>query len=131
MAKYNSSNLTLTVGGHDITAYLLTIAAAKIIATIENAIHFGDVWDESIFAGVKKLDPIQLGGFFDDTATTGPDALLGSLQVGTTVTVVITWGGTKTTSFSAVISEYDRVAAVAKMTRFMATVTPTGAVTET
>lgn len=130
MAKYSSKDLTLTVGGTDMTQHLLRIGNLKISAILQESHTFGDAWFEAISTGIKKGDDIVLGGFYDDTAATGPDAIFGGSAIGSTVAVVITWGGTKTSSFNAIIESYDRVPTKNQMHEFNANLRPTGTITE-
>ena len=74
------------------------------------------------------VDDIELTGFYDDTATTGPDAVFNA--PGETRTLKITWGGTKTSSVETIIAGYQRQAAVKESTKYTVTLKPTGAVTE-
>lgn len=109
-------------------AHIVDDVTLSIEAMTELATAFGDTWESHLFAGVKRAEPITVGGYYDDTAATGPDAKFNVL--GTTLTIVITWGGAKTSSFSAIAKKYDRIAKVGSMTRYIATILPTGTITE-
>lgn len=128
MAKYGSDDLEITVAGTSIKNYVDTLNGVDIEAMLQESHAFGDSWVEQLFSGVKRASPLVVAGFYDDTATTGPDALLNA--IGTTVAIVITWGGTKTSSFSAIIKMYKRMPNRGESTRYEATLEPTGAVTE-
>ncbi len=131
MAKYGSPDLTIEVdnaGGTlvDLSAYIDEDIKLDIEAMMEELLAFGAEWPAQIATGVKKASDINLGGMFDDTVTVGPDAILNA--VGDTREVKITWGGSNTSTFDAVIKTYSRKGSKGGMTRFEAVLTPTGAV---
>lgn len=128
MSKYSSKDLSLTVGGTEMVQHLLRIGNVKLAALLQESHTFGDAWFEALSTGIKKLEDLVLGGFYDDAATTGPDVKFNA--VGTTVAIVITWGGSKTTSFSAVIESYERVPTKNQFTEYNVTLRPTGVVSE-
>lgn len=133
MAKYGSKDLKVEVdnsGGTlvDLSNYVTTINGISVEAILEEGTAMGDTWVEQLFTGNKQMPAITLGGFYDDTASTGPDAVLNA--IGDTRTLKVTWGGTKTTSTEAIITSYVRTPAVKTLTKFSAVLTPTGAVTE-
>ena len=133
MAKYGSSNLTITVedslgAAQDLSNYIDTINDVNIEALTQESTAFGDSWVENLATGVKKGNPVTVEGFYDDTALTGPDAVL--IGIGDTREVVITWGGAKTTTFDAIIQNYTRRPTRNELTRFSCTLLPTGAVAE-
>jgi hypothetical protein len=128
VAKFSSKDLTFTVGGTAMQNYLLRIGNVKVKAILAESHAFGDTWFEAISTGIKQMEPLTVGGFYDDAATTGPDAVFS--PIGTTVAIVITWGGSKTTSFSAIIEDYDRKPNRGGMTEWDSVLRPTGTVTE-
>ncbi len=128
MSKYSSKDLDLTVATTSMKAHILDDVTLGIEVGTEEATAFGDEWEKHISTGIKRGDPITVGGHYDDTASTGPDAKLNTL--GTTVAIVITWGGTKTSTFDAIVKRYERLAKVGEMTRYVATLQPTGEITE-
>ena len=130
MAKYGSDDLVITVGGTDLSNYVDEIDGVDIEALIQESHAFGDAWVEQLFSGVKRGNPITIAGFYDDTGATGPDAKLGGAAIGTIVAVVITWGGSKTTTFNATITNYRRLPVRNESTRFSATLSPTAVMTE-
>jgi len=134
MAKYGSDDLKIEVdnsGGTlvDMSAHITEINEFKLEHVIEESTVFGAAWETSLASGVTMSDDVELSGFYDDTATTGPDVIFGG-GLGATRTLKITWGGTKTSSVEAIISGYERVAKVKESTKYKATLKPTGAVTE-
>lgn len=133
MAKYGSDDLKIEVDNSagslvDLSQYVTEIDVMDVEALLEESHTFGDSWGENLFTGLKKANPVTLSGFYDDTATTGPDVILNSL--GDTRTLKITWGGTKTSSVEAIITNYRRTPTRGEHTKFEAVLTPTGVVTE-
>lgn len=133
MAKYGSDDLTVEIDdsgstARDLSDYIDTLDGFNVEALIQESHAFGDSWVEQLYSGVKAGRPFTVGGFYDDTASTGPDAVLNA--VGDQRTVTLTWGGSKTSSFEAVIQNYRRIPARGESTRFEATLVPTGTVTE-
>lgn len=133
MAKYGSNAVTVKIDNSsgtltDITAYVTSINGFDIEAITQETTVFGDTWQENAYVGVKKVNSIQIKGFYDDTATTGPDAILNSL--GDTRTFQLTYGNSKSSSVEAIIAKYVRTPTVSKLTEFECDLTPTGAVTE-
>ena len=133
MTKYGSDQLTIefdNAGGMlvDMTAHVTEINGLSVQAVLEESTPFGASWEESLYSGVKLADDVELTGFYDDTATTGPDAMFNAL--GATRTLKLTWGGAKTSQVEAIIAQYDRNPAVKESTKYTVTLKPTGAVTE-
>lgn len=133
MAKYGSKDVDITFGGTSIKNYVRTINGVSIESIMEESHAFGDTWFESLATGNKKAADIVLGGFYDDTATTGPDALFVTTASGpstSSTSLVITYGSTKTSTVSVFIVKYDRTLSLGKLHGFSVTLRPTGAVTE-
>ena len=97
-------------------------------AIIEEITAVGDNDEAHAKVGLNKVNTIDMGGAFDDQATTGPDAIFNAL--GDTRTLKITWGGSKTSSVECIIKNYVREAVRGALTLFEVTLQPTGAVTE-
>lgn len=124
MPNYGQANLSFTVGGTEMKNYITTLGAIDLQALTEQSDAFGDAWVENLYTGIKRLQPFTVGGFYDDTASTGPDVKFNA--VGTTVAIVITWGSTKTSTFSAIITGYKRTAARGVLTKYEANLLPSG-----
>lgn len=139
MAKYGSNSLVIqidsTEGGSltDISQYITSINGVEVEAVLAESHSFGDAWFEHLATGVRKMNPIVMGGFYDDTASTGPNAIFVGVQdspADASRTLQITWGGSKTTTVEVWIAKYSRLASRNELTRFEVTLQPTGAVTE-
>ena len=133
MAKYGSPSVTVTFGGTDMTQHTQTINGLDLESIMEESHSFGDSWFESLATGLKKFSDITLGGLYDDTVTTGPDAKYSVTASGpstSTTTLVITYGGTKTTTASVFIKKYSRKLVRGSLHKYEVVLTPTGTVTE-
>lgn len=138
MAKYGSPSVVIAFddsGGtpQTMTQYVTDINDVNIEAVMEESHTFGDSWFESLATGLRKMADLKLKGFYDDTATTGPDAIFNAVCSGPSVssrTLTITYGGTKTTSVECVIQGYKRMLDRGKLHKYEVTLQPTGAVTE-
>lgn len=139
MAKYGQSNVLVVFDRsdgsttQDMTAYVQSINGIKVSAMLEPSDTFGDSWQESLASGVRKMDPIVIEGIYDDTATTGPDAIFNapaSSPSTTLRTLTLTYGGSKTTSVECLIADYERMLVRGKLHRYKVTLQPTSTVTE-
>jgi hypothetical protein len=138
MAKYGSNSLSVSLdnsGGTPVamTAYITAINAVTVEALLEESHSFGDSWFESLATGMRRMSPVEISGIYDDTSSTGPDAVFNSPASApstSTRTLLITWGGSKTTSVETVITSFTRGATRNELTSYSVTLTPTGTVTE-
>lgn len=136
MAKYGGDVLKIEFDNAsgtlvDMTQHVLEFNGIDVEAILEEAHTFGDAWVEQLFTGLRKANEITLRGFYDDTASTGPDAIFNAVGNTTTRTLKVTWGGTKTTSVECIIKNYRRLPTRGEMTKYEVVLAPTGAVTET
>ncbi len=134
MATYGPDDVKIefdNTGGSlvDMSAHITTFNGIKREALTVEATTFSLSAEAHAAVGVTRVNDVPLRGFYDDTATTGPDVIFNAL--GATRTLKITWGSTKTTSVETIIVGYDRIAQVGKLTEYEVTLRPTGAVTET
>lgn len=135
MANYGPADFVLTYDGTDLTQYVMTINDVTVEQALEEVHSFGDQWDEYLVVGVGKMGAIEIGGIYDDTAVSGPNAKFAN-RVGTegpataAKTLVITWGGAKTTTVSTQLVSYSRKSDRNALTRWVAKLQPVGAVTE-
>jgi hypothetical protein len=136
MAKYGSNSLKVefdNAGGSlvDMSDYCLEINGIDIEAMLEESHGFSDSYVEQLFTGLKKVADVTIKGFYDDTATTGPDVIFNAVGNTTSRTLKLTWGSTKTTSVETVIKNYRRQPTRGQLTKFECVLAATGAVTET
>jgi hypothetical protein len=118
-----------------ITNHVITIGGLEI-ESIQQLTHaLGDSWEESTPTGIRRVPPIEITGFFDDTATTGPHTVMrvtdddvdpnGSTR---TFTAVVS-NTTKTFSGETRLTKYKVLGKNGNLTEFAATIQPTGAFT--
>ena len=128
MAQYGPDDFAITLGGHTFEEYVDTIDGLTIEAIIEDSNTFGDTWTEQLYSGLRRGQPVTIGGFYNDASNSVSPKFNGN--EGTTIAIVITWGGSRTSSFSAVLQSWTRTAVREGTTRYTATLVPTGAVSE-
>jgi len=136
MAKYRGSDTIIeydNVGGTlvDISQHVLSISNPAVEAAFEESHTFGDAWKEQLPAGLKMVPDITISGHYDDTVSTGPDALMGYAVVGatTTRTLKITFGSTKTFTVETFLKKYEPGPKRGGLTSYTATLTATGTAT--
>jgi len=139
MAKYGPASITIEYdnsGGTpvDISQHVLSINDIDVESLMEETHTFGDSWEEYLGIGVGRVAPIEITGLFDDTASTGPDALFKRANPegpsSTAKTLEITWG-TNSTAVETWVASYRRTADRTGLTKYTVRRQPTGAVTET
>ena len=139
MANYGPADLKVeydNVGQSlvDISAHVLTINDIDVENLTEEIRPFGDSWDKHAAIGVGRMPVVELGGVYDDTAATGPDALFGGRvpegPATATRSLKLTWGSTKTTIVETILLTYRRTPDKNGLTRWTARLQPTGSVAE-
>jgi len=138
MAKYSSVSVVFKIDKadagalQDITPYITKIGDVNVVKGLIETTPFGTA-SASFLQGVfKKYDEFAIEGYYDDTATDGPDAILniGAVTHAVTRSFELTIGGSKKVSGELWITGYKRGFAVGDYTTFSATVIPTGTITE-
>lgn len=118
----------------DITQHVLELGDVSVESISEEVHSFGDLWEEHKNVGLGRVPAIELSGLYDDVAATGPDALFaGRAPEAPTVatrTLKITWRTGKTTTVETILTSYTRTPDRGALTRYTATLQPTGAVVE-
>ena len=140
MAKYGPASIVVEYDNSgdslvNITQHVMEINGTAVEQILEEVHTFGDSWEEHLPVGIGRMTPVELSGLYDDTATTGPDALFANRvpenPASSTRGLKITWGSTKTTLVETYLIAYERTADRNALTRWTARLQPTGAVTET
>lgn len=140
--KHGSAEVTIgyddAPGGslRQIENFVTSLSGIKVESETQLTHAFGDAWEESTPTGVRKVPPITIGGFFDDTATTGPHTVLrvvdGDVDPnGTTRTLTVVFGNSKTFTVETRLTSYEVLGKNGKLTEFVAVIQPTGAGTWT
>lgn len=101
---------------------------AEVEAILEETTALGDTWEEHHDTGIRRAPEITLSGPYDDTATTGPDAIFNA--VGATRTAKWTFGGSKTFEVETIIRRYRVNLKRGGLHMFEVTLQPTGTVTQ-
>ena len=111
------------VYGVSMKAYITsTQPAVDAVNELDDFTTLGSSVAKSIYTGLTDYGEIVIAGPYDDTVTTGPDAVLGGAVRGQTYDeLVITWGGSKTTTFTVVgVKSYERTIAKGAITGYKA-----------
>jgi hypothetical protein len=136
LAVYGSNSVKVefekadSVGSADtnITAYVTKFAGLDISKAAVESTPFGVSFPERLAGVLKDYGEFTIEGFFDDTATTGPDAIFNSVNVVARY-FKVSWG-TKYTSGRCWITGYKRTPEVGNYITYTATCMTTGTITE-
>lgn len=132
--RHGSSEITITYddgpGGtpRAITGFVLTMGGVKITQNTVTGVAFGAAWEYTNPTGVGKMDPLTLTGHWDDTATTGPHAVLGAPDDGPqddTRTLAIVFGNGKTLTVETRLVSYAVLGKSGALTDFESVIQPT------
>lgn len=138
--KHGSAEWTISIddaqGGvlRAITPYVTAIGGIKITAATQVTTAFGDTWTKNSPTGIKKVEPVQISGFLDDTAIVGPHVVFltpdttlfdGTTATSRTLTVVV--GNAKTFTVEVLLTDYAVLGKNGNLTEYQASVLPTGA----
>jgi hypothetical protein len=137
MAKYGPGDIIVSFdnsGGtpQTMTQYVTEIGDVSIEAMFEESQSFGDTWKEKLPIGLREMGDFTLSGFYDDTASTGPDAIFNAPAATVTVstrTLALTFGGSKVLTQECYIKKYTRKPTRNGLTRYTVELTASGAPT--
>lgn len=138
--KHGASEITVTYdstpggSGVAITNHVLEMDGAEIENVLQLSDAYGDSWEESTPTGKRRVPPIKIRGFFDDTASTGPHTVLRVTDDdkdpnGSTRTLVIVFGNSVTFTVETRLKSYKVMGKNGNLTEFEAVVQPTGSAT--
>lgn len=128
MARYGPADVAVTYSAQaldDVTV----ISELPLEMLTEEITPFGSAWETHAPVGVKKLGPITLEAPYTDDSNDLNDKLF-DVGIGGTATLLLGWGGTKTTSVSTVLQSIQRIASRGSLTKVRGVLLPTGVVTE-
>jgi hypothetical protein len=134
--KYGSSAVTVTYDdlpggtGRAVTNHILEMGGIKITSDMEKSDAFGDIWDEHTPVGHTRLEPLTMSGIWDTSATTGPHVVFGAPDddpADSTRTLVVVFGDGKTMTVETRLTAYEVTGRNGGLTRFTASILPTGA----
>lgn len=129
MARYGPADATVTYNG-TLAPGVTVIGALSPEANLEEITPLGVAWESSAPVGVSKMAPIVLEEPYDSAASPTLRALVEAVGLGGTATLLVKYGGTKTTSVSTLVQKIERPIARGALSKFRATLQPTGTVTE-
>lgn len=132
--KHGSSEITITLDDASgvprvITNHILNMSAAELEALMQKSTAFGDGFEESLPTGVQRISPFDLSGYFDDTATTGPHAVMSAPDAtpsAATRTLTLVFGNSKTFAGECFVQKYAVLGKNGNLTEFACHVQPTG-----
>lgn len=118
----------------DITAHCKEINEFTVEQILENARAYGSAWEAFKAIGIGKVGLIELKGDYDDTSSTGPNALFAGRipesPATASRTLTFAWGTGETSSVETRLVKYVRTPMREGLTKWGVTLQPTGAVTE-
>jgi len=133
MAKYGSNSFAISYNSTNMTAHTHSINSVDVESLMEDSKPLGAAWAESLATGAQLMNDVEVEGLYDDAAG-GPDAVYRAARPtgpsSTPSTLVLTWGSTKTTTVDAFVTKFGRMVTKNQVTRYKATLKPTGAVAE-
>jgi len=120
-----------SIGSADtnITAYVTKFAGLDIGKAAVDSTPFGVTAPEYLAGVLKSYSEFTIEGFYDDTATTGPNAIFNSTNAVARY-FKVTWGNGKYTAGRCWITGYKRGTEVGGYQTYTATCQPTGTITE-
>ena len=136
--KHSSSEVTVQfdIAAGTLTAmtpYITEIGGIDVEALMEESTAFGDTAQKFLPSGILKAGQITLGGYYDDTAATGPDVVFNAPAPTPSTasrTLTITFATGKTFTVETYIVKYTRTLTRNALTKFTVTLQPTGIITE-
>ncbi len=135
--KHSSSEITISLEDSPegtprlITAFILTMGAAKITANMQKTTAYGALWDTFLPTGLSMVDKFTLTGLWDDSAGgLAPHTVFLTPDVSPTAgtrALVIVFGNARTFTVETLLESYAVTGAVNKLTEFAAVLQPSGA----
>jgi len=110
MATYGIDDGALTYSTKSMEDYITDFPSLSQENETEDSTTLGASVASKAYTGLTRYGEVQVGGAYDDTATNGPDAVFGgAARAQSYAALVLTWGGTKTTTFNLVgVEKYER-----------------------
>lgn len=133
--KYGSASASISYddspGGslRNVTAHVLTIGGLKIEQITEENSPFGQAFESHAPVGKQRFADVEIAGNWDTTATTGPHAVFGTPDSdpnGSTRTLTIVPGDSKTLTVETRLASYELVLTDGKLTGYKAVVRQAG-----
>lgn len=128
MARYGPGDVAITYSAQALDDVTMMSDMSHEMIT-EEITAFGQDDETHAPVGVRRMGPITLEAPYTDDSNDLADKL-SDVGLGGTATLLIGWGGTKTTSVSTILQSIQRVASRGVLTKVRGVLQPTGAVTE-
>lgn len=100
-----------------------TIGGLKIKQITEENSPFGVAYETNTPVGKQQFGPVEIGGDWDTSATTGPHVVFGTLETtpqDSTRTLVVVPGDSKTLTVEGYIVDYEVILTDGKLTGYKA-----------
>lgn len=133
--KYGSASVAISyddaAGGslRNVSAHVLTIGGLKIEQITEENSPFGQAYESNTPVGKQRFADVEIAGNWDTSATTGPHVVFGSPDSdpnGSTRTLTIAPGDSKSLSGETRLVSYEVVLTDGKLTGYKAVVRQAG-----
>lgn len=138
MAKQAWSGMSLkvtttsaTAAFQDISQTITEFSGLEIAGETQESHGLGDAWVEHYFAGLKRVSPITLGGFYDDDGTSGVQTIFGNASdIGAERVIKINFGTANAfPKMDVIVKRWSRKPSRGELIAFEVELLPTGAVT--
>ena len=128
MAVYGPADADVSLAGSSVPDVTVMGELDKV-ARMEETTPLGVAPEAHAYVGVYGMGPVTFEAPYSTTA--GDLALVGDAAgIGGTLAVVVTIGGSKTVSFSSIVTNIKRLVQRGSLTKYSLTVQPTGAISE-
>lgn len=128
--KFSRSSATVAssaTGMLPLQNYVLSMGALKHTGVVVKSDAFGDSWEETLFAGIHRREPLTLSGFYDDVAASGPHVLFGQTSdVGAERYCEFDVGASDVINGRVIIESYQTQPAKGTLTMYEVSLIPTG-----
>jgi hypothetical protein len=135
MAQYSSADLIFSIKDHGgvlrtLTGYVRAIGSISIEAIVQDNLTFGNTWAQYVSTRIKRMASLTIGGYYDDTATVGPDIIFGGYEGELREDTQFVMGGARSVTVDTIIQKYERLPKLGAMTEYQVTLQPTGPAVE-
>ena len=111
-----------------IQGYITNIGALKNSALTQQTDAFGDPWEEHSFVGVRRREPFDFTGFYDDVAASGPHVLFGNTSdIGAKRYMEVDKGASDVENGRVIIQSYAVMPVRGELHQYTVSCLPTGA----
>ena len=126
--RFKVTTVSATTTYNDISQYITEWNGWNQIANLQESHAFGDAWKEQLYSGFNMADDINIKGFYDDVAASGPHAIFGTLSMlGNERSVKMSFGTTNAyIKTDVLIRSYNRIPTRGELTKYEVVLAPTG-----